>query len=123
MKAGLCLVLLALGLAGCNRTAEYAEVVREQAQVQRELTEVLATVTDEATMKSARVELRKRFARFQQAQKKAQALSRPSEADQIKLHEELGDLQHSWSDLQREYGRIRDLPGGREFLVGLGQLR
>lgn len=123
MKAGLRLAVLALGLTGCNRTAQYAEVVREQAQAFRELTEVLSTVTDEATMKSARGELRKRWDRFQQVQKKAKALSKPSEGVEIKLHEELGELDRSWSDLQRELRRIQDLPGGHEFLMGMKQLR
>lgn len=122
MKVGLHLVLV-LGLAGCNRSEQYAEIVREQAEAQRELTEILAAVKDEATMKSARTELRKRLGRFQHAQKKAQALSRPSEAVAAKLHEELGELDRSWSDLQREIRRIHELPGGQEFLTGMKQLR
>lgn len=117
-------VWLMLAPTGCDRTATYSAVLKEQLDAQRELTEVLASVKDAETMKSAKLELNKRFSRLEQMRKKAQGLSKPSQAIREKLQEEFGqDIQQTLADLRREAQRIEELPGGKEFVARLKQLR
>lgn len=111
-------------LPGCDRTEEFSAAVKEQLQAQKELTEILAAVKDQATMTTARAELKKRYAHFEQVGQKAKALGKPSRATEEKLKKELGDqLEQSVADLHREIRRIQALPGGDDFLSSFKRLR
>jgi hypothetical protein len=109
-------------IAGCNRTstATYIEALQEQIQAQRELTDLLATVTDAETMKAVRPELKKRFAHFQQLAERFKALPTPSREMKAKLENDLGDeARRTIAEMIRQSQRIRELPGGKAFIDGL----
>jgi len=116
--------LLAAFLISVTGCSSYASVEREQLAALKELTEVLSSVKDESTMAAARAELEKRFQHFEQIAKKAKAMSRPSPEVQRQLEVELGpEKVRAFDSLRNEVRRITALPGGEEFLKGLGKLR
>jgi hypothetical protein len=121
MRPTLLAAILLISMTGCS---SYASVQREQIAALKELTEILSTVKDEATMKAARAELEKRFQHFEQVAKKAKAMPRPSPEVQQQLEVELGPQKvRAFNNLHDEVRRITALPGGEEFLKGLGKLR
>jgi protein subunit release factor A len=109
-------------VVGCSPS--YQTVQKEQISALKELTEILSTVKDQTTMEAARGELARRFDRFEQVAKKAKALPKPSAEVQRQLEEELGpQKERAFDNLLKEVRRITALPGGEEFLKGLGKLR
>lgn len=121
MRPTLLAAVLLISVSGCS---SYASIEKEQIAALKELTEVLSTVKDEATMKAARGELQKRFQHFEQVAKKAKAMSRPSPEVQQQLEDELGpEKERAFDNLRNEVRRVTAMPGGEEFLKGLGKLR
>jgi hypothetical protein len=121
MRPGALTAVVLLALIGCS---SHVSVEKEQIAAIKELTEVLGTVKDEATMKAARSELEKRFQRFEEVAKKAKGMGRPSEEVQRQLQEELGpQKERAFDNLRNEVRRITALPGGEAFLKSLGKLR
>ncbi len=123
MKAlpGIALIFLA-GCGGRADVSSYSAVYKEQIQAMQDLTEQLSTVQDEATMKAAAAELKKRFHLFEQVAKKAQALPQPSAEIKRQIEEELHP-QQAVDHYQKEVRRILGLPGGKDFLEEMGKLR
>ena len=112
-------------LAGCGGRADvssYSAVYKEQIKAIQDLTEQLSTVQDEASMKAAAAELKKRFHLFEQVTRKAQVLPKPSEEVKRQIEEELHP-QQALDGYRKEVRRIMGLPGGKDFLEELGKLR
>jgi hypothetical protein len=112
-------------LAGCGGRADvssYSAVYREVIKAMQDLTEQLSSVKDEATMKAAGTELKKRFHLYEQVTKKAQALPKPSDEVKRQIEEELHP-QQALDNYRKEVRRIMGLPGGKDFLEEMGNLR
>jgi aspartate-semialdehyde dehydrogenase len=113
-------------LAGCKRNdvTSYLAVSREQIQAMQELTDILSTVKDKATMAAALPKLKKSFQRFEQIASKAKALPKPSEEIKQRIEEDLGpQLERSAIRYREEGTRIRQLPGGEDFLKELKKIK
>lgn len=107
---------LLLGLAGCAKEKDYVDAFREQRAAYRDVTQVLATIRDEQSMKDAKASLEKRFDKFAQAAAKIRALPRPSAELLSKLDQEQAGMKRAFADLQDEVSRVTKLPGGSAFL-------
>jgi hypothetical protein len=110
-------VLLALlcGAVGCAREQDYVDALREQRSAYRELTQVLATIRDEESMRKGKAALEKRLENFEQAAAKIRALPRPSAELLDKLQRE-ANMNRAIEDLKYEVGQVNRLPGGPAFL-------
>ena len=107
---------------GCG-SGPYADVLKDQLDAQKELTRILGTVTDEPSMAAAKQQLLKKYKAFERIREKALTLPKPSARVVKQLKEELGpQMEESIYDLQREIRRIKDLPGGKEFLDDFSKL-
>lgn len=109
--------LLSLAGAGCNSSASYAAIFQEQMEAQKDLTGILGTVVDKESMSAARERLEKKSAAFEAIKKRAAALPPPSAEIRQRLQEQFGaQMQESLAALLAEVRRVKELPGGQEFL-------
>jgi hypothetical protein len=111
--------LLLLLVAGCDGTGAYRAVLRDQINALRETEQILANITDPATMESARVRLEKNHYLFEDIKERAQALPPPSAEVVDRLKEDAPQFQEALNRVQMEVRRVRGLPGGAEFLSKL----
>ena len=119
-RVGLKGVGLALLLAGCGDAAEpYRGVLRDQAAAYEDLERVLGGVVDEATMKSAQIELAKSWKHYEAIKERALALAPPSFSIQEQMELEKRRLNQAFENWQKQVRRIKALPGGDAFLKGL----
>ena len=122
--AALAIVLISLAGCGSDSASPYMAIFQEKINELQELTEVLSTVKDESTMEAARSEWKTRSRRFEQQAEKNREVPRPSAAVKRKVEEELApQFNRAMEKLQAEVRRIKDLPGGEEFLQGISKLR
>jgi hypothetical protein len=111
-------------LGGCSKASSYTAVYKEQIQAIEDVTKVLATVKDETTIAAAQANLKERFQHFEQISKKAKALPKPSAEMKEEIEKVLGpQMIEAFRNYQKEVRRITALPGGEEFLKGLGKLQ
>src|ERR1019366_4279405 len=93
------------------------EVFREQRAAMKELTAILATVNDEKTMADAKVLLKERGEKFEATSRKANALPKPLPPEVLKrLEDDRFIMERTMAGLLSEIARVRNLPGGEEFL-------
>jgi len=125
MKYGaLAIILISSAGCGSDSPSAYVAIFQEKINELQELTEVLSTVKDESTMEAARSEWKKRSRRFEEQAEKNKELPKPSAAVKRKVEEELGpQFNRTMKDLRAQVKRIKDLPGGEEFLQGISKLR
>lgn len=110
-------IVLAFFAAGCAKERDYLDVMNEQQDAWRELTEVLKTVKDAETMTKAKTWLDENAARFAEISRKANALPKPPPAKvQERMQEQSFVMNRTLEHLQTEVGRVGRLPGGAEFL-------
>jgi hypothetical protein len=116
-------MVLALALAsGCgDAAAPYREVIRDQASAYEEVAQLLSTVTDQSSMKSAQGELRKRLTHCETIRERALDLPSPTIAIREQVHEESIKLKQAVAGVGQQLGRIRALPGGEDFLKPFDQ--
>lgn len=116
--------LAAAALAGgcSDDAAPYRSVLRDQTRAAEELEQVLSTVTDQVSMKAAQDELRKRWQRFEAIKERALGLPHPNRviAERIPL-EERAHHSEALVRAERQWSRVRALPGGEDFLKPFGQ--
>ena len=111
---------LALLMSGCGDAAStYRSVLRDQAAAYEDLARVISAVTDEGSMKSARVELAKSWGRCEAIRERAQALGPPNFAIREQIEPETRRLGQAFEGWQKQIQRIKALPGGDAFLKGL----
>ena len=92
-------------------------MVRSQTNGWKEIQKILAEVKDQAGMEKAQIQLAKRFDDFQKMADEARDLDPavPPEIAEI-MRKEGADLQKAINETLVEIQRIRQLPGGLEFL-------
>src|SRR5262249_6539633 len=112
-------------LFGCSaKLSSYLEVEREQIQALQELTELLSTVKDEASMSAALAELKKRNQQIEQIARKFRALPKPSEEIRQQIDEALGPkTRQAFARSTEELTRISKLLGGKEFLKEMKEIK
>jgi len=115
-------VLCALVLAGCNRADDYLEVVRQQQATWEETTKLLAGVTDAESMEAAKDRFAELTVRAQGSARKAAAMGRPPDAVLEQLEEQRRGLQSAANRMRAEVARVRQLPGGAEFLKDIEEI-
>lgn len=116
------LVMLA-ALCGCERSNPYLEVFREQDEARKELIKVLRTIKDEAGMEAAKEELTRRFAFFDAVSAKPGRMLPPSREVMQRLEEERPAMEKTMLELMAEANRVKELPGGENFIRSVGGLR
>lgn len=113
-------ILLACGLvvllAGCAREEDYFEIAREQRAAMKEVTDVLVTVTDDASMAAAKQALDEKAKKCEAIAQKARSMSRPSPEVQARLREDSHLTEGVVNVLRKEAARVSKLPGGPAFL-------
>ena len=110
-------IVILLLPAGCTRDEDYLEVFRAQQANWKETADILATITDEKSMANAKASLEERSKNFEAISQKANALPKPPPASVLKrLEEDRFVMERSVQRLQDEVKRVRELPGGAEFL-------
>jgi hypothetical protein len=121
LAAGMLATIAAL--AGCDNTAAYASVFRDQLDAIKELTRILESVTDRPSMAAAKEDVVGKYKEFEKIRHRALLLPKASARVNEQLTEEFGPrMEEAMAALLREIRRIRDLPGGQEFLENLGKL-
>jgi len=105
-----------VALAGCNSAEPYLEVARQQQANWDEMTKVLESVTDEKSMEAARERFEELTVRGQTLSRRVKAMPKPSPEILEQLHDHSRSLQRSVNRVQEELARVRQLPGGPEFL-------
>jgi hypothetical protein len=122
--AALAIVLICSAGCGSGSPSPYLAIFQEKINELQELTEVLSTVKDESSMAAARREWKKRSRRFEQQAEKNREVPKPSAAIKRQVEEELApQFNRTMEQLQAEIRRIKDLPGGDEFLQGISKIR
>jgi len=112
-------LLLILFVTGCSREASYRAVVEEQIAAWDEMGRLFETVKDKDSMAAAQDRLHALEKRYRAIAERAKSLATPNPDIQEKLRDEIERLQTSLLRVRREMNRIRELPGGKEFLAGL----
>lgn len=116
-RVGLFPAISFLVLLGCAKEQDYVEVMQHQQAAFKEMTEILKTVKDEATMADARRALDRNAERYAAISEKANALPKPPPKKvQERLREESFAMKRIFDDLRKETERIGQLPGGPQFL-------
>ena len=114
--------ILLAALSGCDKSATYLAIARDQVRAQEDLAALLSTVTDKASMEASRASLRRLYEHFDELSQQALKLPKPSAAVQERLIEEWGSkLEASMTSLREQRARICALPGGEAFMKDLEQ--
>jgi hypothetical protein len=111
LVAGLATMML---LAGCSRTEEYVEVAQAQQKAMQEVTGILKKIENEMDMAAAKDELDERFARYDTIARKARELPKPPPPD-VEQKLDLAAFKRAVDDMTYQIGRVKELPGGKEF--------
>src|SRR5436190_1309167 len=107
----LAVLLWAALSAGCDSAREYRAVVHDQIAALRETEQILAGISDPASMAAAKIQLESHNARFDDITERARDLPRPTEAVEARLREDAAQLQEVLKSVQQQVRRIRGLPG------------
>src|SRR5882724_6374719 len=110
-------VTLCVWLAGCGGTDPRIAMLRSRTAVQKEIHQILVGVKDTASMAEAKTKLDDRYDHCERLAQKARELDRnlpPDVAEQM-LREKKG-LEQAVADTAREIQRIKELPGGKDFI-------
>ncbi len=108
---------LAAASAADGTQASFADVVKEMLGAMEKMTASLAGIMDEETAKSARPELVKAAAGWQDIRQKAAKMKPPSRAEKERLEKEYKEkMQVAQKKLFAEIARVKGVPGGREAL-------
>jgi hypothetical protein len=111
------MVFAAALLAGCGDAATpYREVIHDQARAFEELEQVLNAIVDQASMKAAQAEFKKRLDHCEAIKQRALSLAPPSIAIREQVYEESIRLNQVFAGVGRQVSRIKALPGGEDFL-------
>jgi cytochrome c556 len=111
------LMLLAAALAGgCDAASPYRNAFRDQTRALEELAKTLSTVTDKASMRSARTQLDARFDSFESVSQRAKKLPEPTLEILRQVHEELEMFRQALQKYKEHVDRINALPEGPEFI-------
>ena len=110
------------GLAGCSRADDYLEVVKQQQATWEETTKLLAGVTDAESMDAAKDRFVELTVRAQNAARKAAAMGKPPDAVLEQLEEQRRGLERAANRMRQEVARVRELPGGPEFLKDIEEI-
>jgi hypothetical protein len=106
--------LLLLGVAYAGDSLRHEAVIKELLASVDKIAEVLGTVKDEESAKSAVPVLRKRAKEWDVIRKKAEAQPPPSAEERDKLTKKLlPDVEATRKKLFAQVGRVKQLPGGR----------
>ncbi len=110
-----CLVGVLL-LLGCTRDEDYYQVMREQQDAMKEVTEVLETVKEQKTMAEAKSSLERLRQKFDAIAQKANSLPKPPPRKVLeRMQEEKLFTERNLERLRREVKRVSDLPGGAQL--------
>jgi hypothetical protein len=108
--------LVAAGAAGDSQ-ATFADVVKEMLAAMDKLTTSLSGITDEETAKSARPELLKAAAGWQDLVQKAAKMKPPSQEEKKRLEKDFVEkMRVAQKKLFAEIARVKGVPGGRDAL-------
>lgn len=111
------LAISLLGLAGCQeKISPHLEVLRQQSSLQKELTGLLRSVQDEATMKEAEVSLGDFAERSIAISAKTHAMLPPNPKTKEIIEKEADTFMAGQAELKKEIIRVMKLPGGEKFL-------
>jgi septal ring factor EnvC (AmiA/AmiB activator) len=113
------MIFLAVVISGCESADPHVQLFREQQAAQKEVLEILRTVKDQETMKTARAELEKRFTRYEETKKKIALMLPPNRETVERLQKEIPHMTKNIEDLEQERRRLEALPGGKEFVLSL----
>lgn len=95
----------------------FADVIKEMLGTMDKITASLTSIRDEETAKSARPELLKAAASWQDIVQKAAKMKPPSREEKEKLEKEYKDkMRAAQKKLFEEIARVKGVPGGREAL-------
>jgi len=109
------IVCFAFCLAGCRDA--YQAVSDEQIANFKEMTAILSAAKDPSSIEAAEVQWMARVRQFREASRRARELPPPEdEATVQRLREQAPAMQAAVKALAKEMGRVRELPGGPEFL-------
>lgn len=109
--------------AGCSGDS-YTAAMEARAKAQEEILSILRTIKDPATMQAASETLEQSFARLAETNERMNKMHPPSmEIKEQLAREYLPRFQTAIRDSQRELERIRDIPGGQEFIERLKNLK
>ena len=95
-------------------------MLREQTKAMEETVGILGTVTDKASMATARAELNKRRESQEALSRRAKQLKPPTPEIMGQVQEDAAKLQQAFERYREQIRRINALPGGEEFLQSLG---
>jgi hypothetical protein len=97
--------------------ASFADVVKEMLSTMEKITASLTAIRDEETAKSARPELLKAAAGWQEIVQKAAKMRPPTREEKERLEKEYKEkMQVAQKKLFAEIARVKGVPGGREAL-------
>jgi hypothetical protein len=113
-------LLAALHVIGCDATSPYRTALREQTNAIETLAKTLDTVHDKSSMQAARAQLSARFDEFEGIRQRAQKLQPPGQDMMRELQDDGEKLRQALEKIQDQVRRINAIPGGAEFLAGLG---
>lgn len=111
--------LILAGSLGCSGGPTHQDVVRRQADAYEEMVAVLAEVRDEDGMAAAHARLETMQASLADLIRRARDLGPPTPEALVELEKERGKMQESLRRVLAELRRIRDLPGGEDFVKSL----
>jgi hypothetical protein len=115
-------MLWCLMVCGCDRGETYLEIARAQQAAWDETADVLASITDAASMEAARDRFAELTVKGQTLARRAKAMPRPSDRILEQLEEERGKMERAANRMRAEVNRVRQLPGGAEFLKDIDEI-
>ncbi len=110
-----------LELDGIKRqAAPYFDLFRQRLKAEEEMAEILSRVRDFQSMKMVQLELKEKFPRFEAIGAQAKALPAPDPDVVAYLQARFEDgMRSAQARTRQEIQRIKQLPGGPEFLNNL----
>jgi hypothetical protein len=122
MRAWILCAGLCLAAAGCSREAAYRSVVEDKAAAYEEMTALLKTIKDEASLAAARERIHECHAVFDAIAERGRKLGDPGADMRERLAPEVEKLNLAWSRYKNEALRVNALPGGKAFLDEIDDL-
>lgn len=110
-------ILVALLSAGCDGSAAYRDLLRDQAKALDELSGILTRVSDKDSMEAARTQLAAHYREFDSLSRRFQELDRPTPEVMRAMNADWAKANEAMKKVHAQVRRINALPEGKEFLA------
>lgn len=109
-------LIIAVAAAGCDGSAAYRALLRDQAKALDELSGILTSVTDKNSMEAARGRLAASFGKFETLSRRFGELDRPTPEVMRSMNADWAKANEAMKKVHAQVRRISALPEGQKFL-------